>query len=74
MANVHAHAMASFGSPVGNGGFFRNIGATISARRNQMSERARIRRELETCTDRQLGDLGLSRFDIEDVVNGRYGR
>ena len=74
MANVHAHAMASFGSPAGNGSFFRSIGATISARRSQMNERARIRRELESCTDRQLGDLGLSRFDIEDVVNGRYGR
>ena len=74
MADTHAHAMASFGTPVGAGSLFRNFGALINARRNQNSERARIRRELESCTDRQLSDLGLSRLDIEDVANGRYGR
>lgn len=74
MANVHAHAMASFGTPVGTAGLFHNLGTLINTRRNQMNERARIRRELEGCTNRQLGDLDLSRFDIEDVATGRYGR
>ena len=74
MANIHAHAMASFGTPVGAGGLFHNLGALIATRRNQMNERARTRRELESCSDRQLSDLGLSRFDIEDVVFGRYAR
>ena len=74
MADTHAHAMASFGTPVGAGGLFHNFGSLFTARRNQNSERARIRCELEGCTDRQLSDLGLSRLDIEDVVHGRYSR
>jgi len=74
MANNHAHAMASFGTPVGAGGLFHNFGALFSARRGQMTERARIRRELESYSDRQLRDLGISRFDIDAVAESRYGR
>lgn len=36
--------------------------------------RARARMELESYTDRQLQDLGLSRADIPAVVAGQYGR
>lgn len=74
MANTHANAMASFGSPVGAGGFFAQFGALVAARRGRAIERARIRRELNSYSDRQLSDLGLSRFDIEAVAAGRFQR
>ena len=74
MANTHAHPTTSFGTSAGAGALLHNLGALITTRRNQMNERARIRRELESFTDRQLSDLGLSRFDIDDVSTGRYAR
>jgi uncharacterized protein YjiS (DUF1127 family) len=74
MANAHTHGMASFGSPVGVGGLFHNFGALFSARRKQISERARIRRELETYSDRELADLGIGRADIEAVASGQFTR
>ena len=63
MANAHAHAhsMASFGSPIGVGGLFHNFGALFGRDRSQCIERARIRRELESYTDRELSDLGITR-------------
>ncbi len=69
----HAHALASFGTPVGTG-LFSNVRAQFTARRTRMLERARIRRELESYTDRQLSDLGLSRMDIPAVLDGAYSR
>jgi uncharacterized protein YjiS (DUF1127 family) len=36
--------------------------------------RARMRAELNTYSDRELSDMGLSRSDIEDVVHFRYAR
>ena len=74
MANIHAHAMASFGSPVGFGGLFRNASTQFAAFRSRSAERARIRRELESYSDRQLSDLGLSRLDIPAVAAGQYAR
>ena len=78
MANAHAHSMASFGSPVGASGLAHNFaalfGSRFSARRSQMIERARIRRELDSYSDRELRDLGISRSDIEAVANGRFAR
>jgi len=73
MSDTHTHAMASFGSPIGAGGL-RNLGALFSNRRRQVSERARIRRELMSYSDRELNDLGLGRSDIEAVASGRYSR
>lgn len=35
---------------------------------------ARVTRELNTYTERQLADLGLSRSDIPDVARGRITR
>lgn len=35
---------------------------------------ARVTRELETYSERQLHDLGLSRSDIPDVARGRITR
>ena len=40
--------------------------------RAQRWEIARITRELQGYTDRQLADLGLSRVDIPDVARGTY--
>ena len=36
--------------------------------------RARIARELDTYTDRELFDLGIQRADIPAVVNGTFRR
>jgi uncharacterized protein YjiS (DUF1127 family) len=74
MSNANAHALASFGTPVGVGGLLRNLGTLFAARRHQMAERARIRRELESYSDRELSDLGLGRGDIDAVASGLYIR
>jgi uncharacterized protein YjiS (DUF1127 family) len=74
MANAHTHGMASFGTPVGVGGLVQNLGVLFSARRKQNAERARIRRELESYSDRELADLGIGRSDIEAVASGRFTR
>ena len=74
MANIHAHAMASFGTPTGFSGLFQNIGTRYRAFRNASLEQARIRRELESYSDRQLSDLGLSRLDIAAVAAGHFAR
>ncbi|GAB0113122.1 DUF1127 domain-containing protein [Acidisoma sp. C75] len=42
----------------------------VEARR----ERARLVRELETYSDEELGELGLSRLDIPAVAAGSYRR
>jgi uncharacterized protein YjiS (DUF1127 family) len=42
-----------------------------------LAERRQVRqlaRELQMCSDRELGDMGLSRGDIPAVVNGTYVR
>jgi uncharacterized protein YjiS (DUF1127 family) len=48
--------------------------ARFSAWRAERRKIARITRELNTYTDRQLGDLGLCRSDIPDVAAGRIVR
>ena len=70
----NAHAFATLGAPDTKGGLFASFSATLAARRARNSARANIRRELESYTDRQLNDLGLSRIDIDDVASGRYRR
>ena len=42
--------------------------------RAQRNETFRIERELDSCTRRQLADLGLYRSDIPAVARGTYGR
>ena len=74
MTTSNGHALASFGTPVGTQGVLRSFGALITKHRQQLAERARVRRELQSYTDRELQDLGLSRFDIEAVVQGRHSR
>ena len=36
--------------------------------------RARVAEELNAYTDRELSDIGISRYDIPAVVNGTYQR
>ena len=70
----NAHAFASLGTPQTRGRLFASIVASLAARRSRSRARAQIRRELQSYTDRQLNDLGLSRIDIDDVVHGRFRR
>ncbi len=72
--DTHAHAMASFGTPTSFGELFRSIGTRYRAFRSLSAEQVRIRRELESYTDRQLSDLGFSRLDIPSVAAGHFVR
>ena len=72
MAHTHTHPMASFGTPLGAGALLRDLAALFSARRVRMAERARIRRELESYSDRDLRDIGIVRSDIDSIASGRY--
>ncbi len=58
-----------------NTGFFANLGQRFSAFRAAQADRAARNRafrttrdELSAMSDRDLADLGLSRFQIEDVA------
>jgi uncharacterized protein YjiS (DUF1127 family) len=42
--------------------------------RQAQAERGRIVRELSSCSDRELADLGFSRSDIPAIANGTYRR
>ena len=46
----------------------------ILAWREGRRERMRILREMSRFEDRDLRDLGLSRFDIEAIASGRFKR
>lgn len=48
--------------------------ARFAARRAEAAMRRRIARELSTYTDRDLRDLGVSRDNIPDIVNGTFRR
>ena len=56
----------------------RDAASTLRARFDAWNQRrrtiARVTRELNTYTERQLHDLGLSRGDIPDVARGRITR
>ena len=47
---------------------------TFTAWRAEQRKRARIARELETCTDRELFDLRIQSADIPAMINGTYTR
>ena len=51
---------------------FRQAMNLFRQRIAEHKERARLRTELNSYSDRHLADLGLSRSDIEDVVRHRY--
>ena len=51
---------------------FRQAMNLLRQRVAERRERARMRDELNSYSDRHLADLGLSRSDIEDVVRHRF--
>ncbi len=48
--------------------------ARFSAWRAKRAYRARIARELNTYTDRELFDLGIQRADFQAILNGTFRR
>ena len=48
--------------------------ASFAAWRIEQRKRAQIARELATCTDRELFDLGIQRADVPAIINGTYTR
>ncbi len=54
------------------GTVLQRLGMRWQRARAQRREIARITRELQSYTDRQLIDLGMSRSDIPDVARGTF--
>ena len=46
--------------------------ADVKARLNRMKERQRVIRELEAMSNRELTDLGISRYDIPRVFDLKF--
>jgi uncharacterized protein YjiS (DUF1127 family) len=46
--------------------------ADVRVRWDQMKERRRVIRELEAMSDRELTDLGISRYDIPRVFDSKF--
>jgi uncharacterized protein YjiS (DUF1127 family) len=72
MSTITQEQTASFGAG------YSVRGATLRSRLAAWNERrktiARVTRELNTYTERQLADLGLNRSDIPDVARGLITR
>ena len=56
------------------GAYYRHLAYRWRRSGVQRRKVNRITRELESCTDRELGDLGLTRADIAAVARGTYRR
>lgn len=52
----------------------QGLRARYDVQMSALRERRRITRELETYSDDELSELGLSRFDIPAVAAGTYRR
>jgi uncharacterized protein YjiS (DUF1127 family) len=65
-ANAQVRGRAALGAVL------RELGMRWQRARAQRQEVARITRELQSYTDRQLTDLGMSRADIPDVARGTF--
>lgn len=52
----------------------RNLNLRFQASKEAARKRTQIRRELSTYSDDELGEFGLSRFDIPAVAAGTYRR
>ena len=70
MSTMTHDQTASFRAYGNSDSIFARV-ATWNQRRKTI---ARVTRELNTYSDRQLADLGLSRGDIPDVARGRITR
>ncbi len=71
-APIFASTITSVRGLAGLGTMLHRFGSHWQRARAQRQEAARITRELQGYTDRQLGDLGLSRSDIPDVARGTF--
>jgi uncharacterized protein YjiS (DUF1127 family) len=71
-----SHTFDTLGSSVLSSVRHRVVIATrrFAEWRAARARRARVTRELETYTDRELFDLGVSRANIPDIVNGTFRR
>lgn len=69
---IFASTITSVRGLAGLGTMLHRFGSHWQRARAQRRETARITRELQGYTDRQLGDLGLSRADIPDVARGTF--
>lgn len=63
-----AHAIANTQSGLNLAARIRGLFENIKAGRAQRREYNRTVRELSALTDRELLDLGLSRYDIHDIA------
>jgi uncharacterized protein YjiS (DUF1127 family) len=52
----------------------KNIVRKYKAWRAERQRRRQVVRELDAMTDRELLDLGLSRYDFAAIINGTYQR
>ncbi len=64
--NAPVRGRAAFGTVL------HHLGMRWQRARAEQREVARITRELQSYTDRQLTDLGMSRADISDVAHGTF--
>ncbi|WP_428390560.1 hypothetical protein [Lichenicoccus sp.] len=71
MTNANSDPAASSGASFGASGLLRHLLDHARARRVAAAERARIRGELASYSDRELAGFGLFRADIEAVACGR---
>lgn len=69
---IFASTITSVREFAGPGTMLHNLNLHWQRARARRQETARITRELQDYTDRQLGDLGLSRADIPDVARGMF--
>ncbi len=65
-------ATAQVGGRASVGAMLQQLGMRWQRARAQNREISRITRELQSYTDRQLVDLGMSRADIPDVARGTF--
>jgi uncharacterized protein YjiS (DUF1127 family) len=52
----------------------KTIARKYKAWRTERQRRRRLIRELDAMTDRELLDLGFSRYDFPSIINGTYQR
>jgi uncharacterized protein YjiS (DUF1127 family) len=52
----------------------KNIARKYKAWRSERQRRRQLIRELDSMTDRDLLDLGFSRYDFAAIINGTYQR
>jgi uncharacterized protein YjiS (DUF1127 family) len=69
-----SHSLAAAAAGFASGGRRMGLRQRLSALIEHRRERARIARELQSCSNRELFDLGISSGDIPAIINGTYRR